>query len=135
MREGIQYSQAATAGCMITMEYSTILGQSAGLHSDRLGTQQWLVVNHSGYWKSICWVYITSIVTIIENLWARQARTTKVRDRIYYLWILLVKLNLLIQSAKVAHPPSAEVALWGVFTEDKDFHSVATVTSGYVQIP
>ena len=81
------------------------------------------VVNHSWLLEvHLLSLYITSIVTIIENLWAHQARTRKVRDRIYYLVNLISKIEFADSISWGCSPSSAEVALWGVFTgETKDF--------------
>lgn len=105
------------------MEYSTILGAECWSPFWQTRHSAVAIVNHSWLLEvHLLSLYITSIVTIIENLWAHQARTTKVRDRIYYLVNLISKIEFTNSISWGCSPSSAEVALWGVFTEDtKDF--------------
>ena len=77
------------------MEYNTILGAECRSPFWQTRHSAVAVVNHSWLLEvHFLGLYITSIVTIIENLWAHQARTRKVRDRIYYLMKLISKIEL-----------------------------------------
>ena len=104
------------------MQYSTILGAECWFPFWQTRHSAVAVVNHSWLLEvHLLSLYITSIVTIIENLWAHHARTRKVRDIIYYL-VNLSKIEFANSISWGCSPSSAEVALWGVFMGDtKDF--------------